>query len=215
MWWFRGFIRLNREVDLRPVYRVEYQPTRFFRFSDREACSPYADYWLRLFDDTGRQVAQYAFYASSDFPEEVVELGPPPSARTQHFGVWAPYPKEFAHVVVERDGTELGSFSASAHAPGVWLLPPVSLATDIQPNLVRIEWRAYDLDGDWLRFTVEYGPFREDVVTNGAQLDITDPHEDFDMDIFPACLPIYFRVVVSDGLRSAFAQSGPPPRAPR
>jgi hypothetical protein len=84
------------------------------------------------------------------------ETGEP--MNVEAFTLVLPYPDGTRHVVLVRQGTELGRVTASNNAPAVTLTDPNGGESWSATGTYTVTWTASDPDGDPLRFIVSYSP---------------------------------------------------------
>ncbi len=153
---------------------------------------------LRALDAAGRTVAVHRF----DLDPTAIH-GPPITVT----GATFPSPARIATLVRERGGTVLARWQASRAAPAVqWTDPPRQAPLRARGQR-RVSWSASDADGDGLSYVVQ---FSRDGGRTWRTLDPQVPGLSYDVDLarLPATRRGRFRVIATDGLRSATDVAG-------
>ena len=124
----------------------------------------------------------------------------------QHFALRIPFPSGATRVSLRRGETELAARSASANAPAVTITSPTPGAT--WDGRRTVAWTGTDADGDPLAYTVLYSG------DGGArwiplERNTTDRELSVDTARIRSGAQVLFRVIASDGFRTAQATAGP------
>lgn len=115
-----------------------------------------------------------------------------------------PLPDEAAFIeLATADADVLALIPISPATPDVQIHTP-----DVETDTVVIDWEVHDADGDELVTSILYSPDNGDSWRPVA-LDLTHRELELPLDQFEASDTALFRAIVSDGIRSASAVSGP------
>jgi hypothetical protein len=152
-------------------------------------------YAIVLRDDAGRAIKTYPFE-----PKEISDQDAGPRRATIDEVV--PFPKRTKRIEVTGGGKVLASRKVSDHGPLVTLRDLKQTQLDAP---VTLRWRAHDLDGGRLLFTVQYAADGKNFVTVAAGLHRRK------LTVDPATLPggerARFRVLATDGVLTNFDRS--------
>jgi hypothetical protein len=104
------------------------------------------------------------------------------------------------------DGATLGGVEPSAHAPEVRIDEPAA-GVVWESGRATVRWTALDVDGDELRYLVEYS--HDDGATWIGVADVDTPEVSLSVDALNGGTACRLRVWASDGVRNGMAEVGP------
>jgi hypothetical protein len=159
---------------------------------------PPGDWVVVLEDGVGQALASYAFSPS---------FGSEGGGDEGFFVLVLPWAADARRVVLLHDGAEMDGVGASSHAPEVSLLEP-SVATWTNTPLT-VRWNASDVDGDLLRFDLQFSTDEGSNWTTIA-LGTTNTSVDVVADTLPGTTQAVFRVLASDGFHTTEARTSSP-----
>ncbi len=124
----------------------------------------------------------------------------------QHFALRIPYPAGVTRISLRHGDTELAVRTASASAPTLTITSPQ--AGDTWDGTRTIRWTGADADGDPISYTVIYSG---DGGTTWLPIEVNTTATDFTFDTaeITSGNAVLFRVIASDGFRTAEASVGP------
>jgi hypothetical protein len=190
---------LNGNVQLRPFLRANG-----IALSSLPAKSAYS---IDLFNGRGTLLARYPFE-----PKRSTD-NPTGNSQTGMISEVVPFVSGTVRIVISKDGKELAARLVSANAPEVTMLLPSS-GQPLTGSRITVVWTARDRDGDTLTFTLLYstnGGERWDPIATG----LTQSQYTVNLDQLPGSDRALFRVVASDGVNTATADSPSPFRVPK
>ena len=126
-------------------------------------------------------------------------------AEEEVFVLRVPFPTGATRVGLRRGETELAARAASPSPPTVTITSPA--AGDVWQGTRSIRWQASDPDGDPLTYTVLYSAGGEQWLAFAT--DTTAVEHAFDTALIRSGDQVRFRVLASDGFRTAEATVGP------
>ena len=185
-----GRIENGETVVLDPIYRLS--------LDEPEPASPSGPYALTLFDAQGTVLFARAF-ALEDLPAD-------PGIETFHETI--PFVPGTHRVVFTRNGTVLAERVASANPPSVAIDAPRAGETWAADEEQLIAWTAGDADGDPLVYLVQYS-VDDGVTWQMIGADLVDAEFTVDVGLLPGADRARIRVLASDGLHTAMAETGP------
>jgi hypothetical protein len=106
------------------------------------------------------------------------------------------FPPATKHIVIRHGAKTLASVPVSAHAPTVHLVSPID--RDARSAQITLRWRAYDADGDDLRYTLLYSPDGKEFTPFATALKQTSLR--VDLRSLPGGPNPHFEVMASDGV---------------
>ena len=164
--------------------------------------STVGEYALELLDAAGTVVAAARFDASAPLEAQPSASG---RTRTAYWSVALPDPPQFVSYRISAAGQALAEAAASASAPAVSVLAPVA-GQSLAGSTVAVSWSASDADGDALIYRVDYS------IDGGASYEtiaagLTGTSLSVERRWLAGSRTARFRVIASDGVRSAWAQS--------
>jgi hypothetical protein len=185
-----GRIENGQTVVFDPVYRLT--------LDDPEPASPVGPYELTLFDEQGGMLFTRSF--------ELEALPADPGTETFHETI--PFVAGTHRIVFSRGGTTLAERVASANPPSVAIDAPQAGESWAAGEEHLIAWTANDVDGDSLVYLVQYST--DDGATwQMIGADLVDPEFTIDAGQLPGATQARIRVLASDGVHTAMAESEP------
>ena len=176
---------------LRPMYRVirNEEPT----------IPPAGHFSLELWDEANNRLLN------------LVSFEPPTLSKTEDgrriFRGAILWDADTTAIVLRRGSEELQRVRVTPHSPLVTIIEPIAGAT--LPDEVTIKWLAFDADDDPLTAMVQYSEDGgQSWRTVGAGIQSTDEFT-FDMFRLPGSTNAFLRVLVTDGVNTGIAQTGP------
>ena len=121
-----------------------------------------------------------------------------------HFHFNVPLGSGIERIEVRAGKAVLAALAPSKHSPRVKVVQPYGNAT--WKGRQTVEWRAYDQDGDALRYAVLYSPDRGKRWVPVAT-DVEGTEREVDMDLLPGGSGGKFEIVATDGFNTADAVS--------
>jgi hypothetical protein len=159
--------------------------------------------------DSGGAVVDNAFVQTRPSPggNEAVPGEPVDTTVIELFSAVLDAPSsEVAALVIRRDDTELERLPASNNAPTVQLTAP-DAGTVVGASGLTVTWTAQDADGDEVKATISYT--RNGVDWRTVGLDVPGSEWHIPGTMLGSSNEARIRVVVSDGLRTAYVESQP------
>ena len=190
----------TQNVDLLPLFIVPDADN-----VDPAVPGPYA---IVLRSTAGVELARYPFTAES------MEYGPPdpdsdePEIQVLAISELVPYVDGTSRVDIEHDGTLLSSITAGEAPPKVTVTTPNG-GENLAGDSIHVAWTGSDPDDDPLIFNVQYS------ANNGQQWEtvahyLSATEVDIDAANIPGSDEGLFRVLVSDGVHTAYDESDAP-----
>ncbi len=196
-----GVITPSGSISLNPFYQEPYPVGSY----DTAGTGSYR---LELQDAQGNVLFTRSFDQTA--PEWL-----DPAAAPVHFFEIMPFASGAKKVVVKRDAVTLSQVVTSSNPPQVTLTEPQPGA--VSGDTMQISWTSGDLDGDQVKYMVEYsadaGQTWQTLAFNLADTGLTVKTADL-----PGSAQARVRVLASDGLNTTVAESGlllVPTKAPR
>jgi hypothetical protein len=188
-------------VDLEPTFAVD--PARPVDVPDR------GDFAVVLQDERGRELARHSVRAVPEHP------GPPaypdrPSREFERLRIATPVPlaEGARRLVIEGPGGRvLKSVRPGAATPSVELTSPRG-EESFADGSVEVSWTASDRDGDSLTYLAQYRP-SEEADWRSVALPTDARRVEVPFSNLPAGGDARFRVLATDGLHTAVAESEP------
>ena len=160
------------------------------------AIPPSGTYSLRFEDGNGNTLATYSFEPEWEYLNNQLN---------GIFGLSLPWNSNTTRIVLLHNGQILDSRSASGHAPIANIIYPNG-GESLSGSTATIEWSASDLDGDTLRFVIQYssdaGASWQTLTTNWISTSY-----DLDLSTIPGTNQGLIRILASDGFHTAQTQS--------
>jgi uncharacterized delta-60 repeat protein len=152
------------------------------------------NYKITYFDSNGQEIASYNFD-----PEYSIENN------TGSFSLLLPEQTNARRISLIKNGQILASKQASANSPSVSVTYPNG-GEVLNGSTVNLQWLANDVDGDSLRFLVQYSS-NAGATWETVASDITATSYQLSLDSIAGTNQGLIRVIASDGFRSNIDQS--------
>ncbi|MFQ5593553.1 MAG: choice-of-anchor Q domain-containing protein [Anaerolineae bacterium] len=188
-----GEVRPDHTGELEPIHRISSTVS-----PPIQGPRPGSDYCIELLDDADRTLHTRCFNASFVDEHSGETLESAPFLLVEH------YPAETARIRLMEGQSVLDEQVVSFNAPEVTLLTPNG---GEQWNGVRtITWQAGDADGDLLSYAIFYSP-DDGQSWRSVATGLTEPQYDWDTTQVGGGQNARVRVVVTDGINTAFDDS--------
>lgn len=122
------------------------------------------------------------------------------------FHIPIPVSSAYARVEVLKGSNVIGGVNASAHAPQVTLVSPVTGGIESSDQM-RFAWNGSDADGDQLTYDVRYSP-DGGATWDTVALGVTERSVDVPRRLLKGSTDARFEVIVSDGVLASSTKSG-------
>jgi hypothetical protein len=167
------------------------------------------DYEIRLLDRRGGTLARYPFTPSVASVDHHGAPGPAPELLLAQEHV--PYVEGTRHVQIRGPAGLVHGVNPGARPPAVRITKPAG-GELLDEDPVIVAWEGGDLDGDEVRYCVQYAPVGQAWVTVAA--DVEDTHVAIDRLNLAAADAALFRILATDGLNTTEAVSEKPFKVP-
>ena len=185
-----GLADRNGEITLQDLYIID---------SVEEQYIPEGPYSLKLLDSEENVLLDQNFGISFTFLSN-----PPIDLNTTAFAFTVPFPDETHKIQIDFNGQTRAQRLVSANQPTVSFVSPNGGEEWSSTHLV--EWNASDLDGDALRFVVQYSN-DNGTTWNPITIGLNETSFELDTAILPPGEQYKLKVIVTDGVNTEQAIS--------
>lgn len=159
-------------------------------------------YCLETQDNTGTTIVSHCF----DLSFQNYETGEVMS--DDNFNVALPYSPQVARIVLKKADRTLAVQVVSTNTPSMTVISPNGGETLLANDTVEVTWRASDLDGDTLLYSILYSPDGVHWVPVGT--DVTETHLSVNVSELAGGANARFRVIATDGVNTVSDDSDGP-----